>query len=141
MKKVELIGTLMTVVALAMCSRGPRQRRLHKGEIVMKNRISVAVVAVVVLLAASAASAQMQHPGPPSPGQAPSGSQQPMMGMMCPMMGMMHGGGMEGMGMMGTMPNMSDPKAAARMLKLHGDMMKAMGEVMLKHAQALEQEK
>ena len=36
--------------------------------------------------------------------------------------------------------NMSDPKAAARMLKLRGDMMKAMGEVMLKHAQALEQE-
>jgi hypothetical protein len=36
---------------------------------------------------------------------------------------------------------MSDPKAAARMLKLRGEMMKAMGEVMLKHAQALEQEK
>ena len=48
---------------------------------------------------------------------------------------------MEGMGMMGGMPNMSDPKAAARMLKLRGEMMKAMGEVMLKHAQAMEQEK
>lgn len=107
----------------------------------MKNRISVAVIAVAVLLAASAASAQMQHPGRPSPAQDPSGSQPPMMGMMCPMMGMMQGGGMEGMGMMGGMPNMSDPKAAARMLKLRGDMMKAMGEVMLKHAQALEQEK
>ena len=109
----------------------------------MKNQIGVAMIAVVVFLGASAASAQMQHPAPPSPGQAPAGSasQQPMMGMMCPMMGMMRGGGMEGMGMMGGMPNMSDPKAAARMLKLRGDMMKAMGEVMLKHAQALEQEK
>ena len=109
----------------------------------MKNQIRVAMIAVVVLLAASAASAQMQHPVPPSSGQASPGSatQQPMMGMMCPMMGMMRGGGMEGMGMMGGMPNMSDPKAAARMLKLRGDMMKAMGEVMLKHAQSLEQEK
>ena len=108
----------------------------------MKNPVGVALIAVVVFLSASAASAQMQHPAPP-PGQAPPGSasQQPMMGMMCPMMGMMRGGGMEGMGMMGGMPNMSDPKAAARMLKLRGDVMKAMGEVMLKHAQALELEK
>lgn len=123
----------------------------------MKNRIGMVMIAVVVFLATSAASAQMQHPASPSPGQAPQGSasQQPMMGMthpmmgqgtmgqgmMCPMMGMTRGGGMEGMGMMGGMPNMSDPKGAARMLKLRGDMMKAMGEVMLKHAQAMEQEK
>jgi hypothetical protein len=46
-----------------------------------------------------------------------------------------------GPGMMGGMSGMSDPKAQARMLKLHGDMMKAMGEVMLKHGQAMEQEK
>ena len=114
----------------------------------MKNRIRIAMIAAVVFLVASAASAQMQHPAPPSPGQAPPGSasqqpmmMQPMMGMMCPMMGMMRGGGMEGMGMMGGLPSMSDPKAAARMLKLRGEMIKAMGEVMLKHAQALEQEK
>ena len=114
----------------------------------MKNRIGAVMIAVVVFLTASAASAQMQHPAPPSPGQAPPGSasqhpmmMQPMMGMMCPMMGTMRGGGTEGMGMMGGMPNMSDPKAAARMLKLRGEMMKAMGEVMLKHAQAMEQEK
>ena len=114
----------------------------------MKNRIGIAMIAVVMFLATSGASAQMQHPAPPSPGQGPPGSasqqqmmMQPMMGMMCPMMGMMRGGGMEGMGMMGGMPNMSDPRAAARMLKLRGEMMKAMGEVMLKHAQALEQEK
>ena len=54
------------------------------------------------------------------------------MGMMCPMMGMGMGSGMMGM---------SDPKAQARMLKLRGDMMKAMGEVLLKHAQEIEQAK
>jgi len=70
-----------------------------------------------------------------------------MGGMMCPMMGQammgrqpMMGMGM-GAGMMGGMMGTSDPKTMARMLKLRGDMMKAMGEVMLKHAQALEQEK
>jgi len=52
-----------------------------------------------------------------------------------PMMGMETGPGMMG-GMMGA----SNPKTMARMLKLRDEMMKAMGEVMLKHAQALEQE-
>jgi hypothetical protein len=61
-----------------------------------------------------------------------------MMGM-CPMMGM---GGMMGGGMMGGMMGSSaDPKAQARMLKLRGDMMKAMGDVLLKHAQEVEQGK
>jgi hypothetical protein len=58
------------------------------------------------------------------------------------MHGMMHegmmGGGMcgmmGGMGMAGT----SDPKTLARMLQLRGEMMKAVGEVLLKHGQALE---
>jgi hypothetical protein len=56
-----------------------------------------------------------------------------MMGMMCPMM--MSGGA--GHGAAGT----SDPKAQARMLRMRGEMMKAMGDVMLKHAEALEQGK
>jgi len=81
-----------------------------------------------------------------------------MMEMMCPMMmGMMMGNmmgqsgmarGMRGPGIMGggmlgmsAMGSPSDPKAMARMLKLRGDMMKAMSEVLLKHAQELEQEK
>jgi len=74
-----------------------------------------------------------------------------MMETMCPMMmGMMMGrmmtqggaGRMMGMGggMMQGM-NPSDPKAMARTLRFRGDMLKAMGEVMLKHAQDLEQEK
>jgi len=93
--------------------------------------------------------AQMRPMTPqPAPGaatgqqsQTPMMSQGMMGGMMCPMMGQpMMGMGM-GPGMMGGMSGMSDPKAQARMLKLHGDMMKAMGEVMLKHGQAMEQEK
>jgi hypothetical protein len=79
-----------------------------------------------------------------------------MMEMMCPMMmGMMMGHmnpggggrGMPGSGMMGMGGGMmqgmnpSDPKAMARMLRFRGDMLKAMGDVMLKHGQAFEQEK
>jgi len=109
-------------------------------------RIMIAVLALVFLSGGSMAIAQMQpmKPAQLSQGKTPGAAQKPgaqpqqpmmgqgMMGMTCPMMGQ---------GMMGGMMSMSDPKAQARMLKLHGDMMKAMGEVMLKHGQALEQEK
>ena len=42
---------------------------------------------------------------------------------------------------MGGMDLPADPRAAARMLKLRGDMMKAMGDVLLKHAQEMEQQR
>jgi hypothetical protein len=81
-------------------------------------------------------------------GQMPMGGhgeqEQPTMGrgMMCPMMGAMMGGQMDPSGMMGMMSMMGsgqmDPKAMARMLELRGDLLKAMGEVMLKHAKAME---
>jgi hypothetical protein len=81
-------------------------------------------------------------------GQMPMGGQgeqeQSTMGrgMMCPMMGGMMGGQMDPSGMMGMMSMMgggqTDPKAMARMLELRGDLLKAMGEVMLKHAKAME---
>jgi hypothetical protein len=109
-------------------------------------RIVIALVALSLLSGGSMAVAQMRPMTPPQPAPgAATGqpSQMPMMGqgmmggMMCPMMGQPMMG--MGPGMMGGM--MSDPKAMARMLKLHGDMMKAMGEVMLKHGQAMEQEK
>jgi hypothetical protein len=65
-------------------------------------------------------------------------------GMMCPMMGGMMGGQMDPSGMMGMMSMMgggqTDPKAMARMLELRGDLLKAMGEVMLKHAKAMSKE-
>lgn len=107
----------------------------------MKKTIAT-TAGLALLLTVSVAVAQMRPmtPGQPSPGQPPAGThppgpqaQQPMMGqgmmgMMCPMMGQ-------------SMMGMSDPKAQARMLKLRGDMMKAMGEVLLKHAQEIEQAK
>jgi hypothetical protein len=55
-------------------------------------------------------------------------------------------GGMQGQrmampGMMEMMMSSQDPKAAARMLKMRGEMMKAMGEVLMKHGAQLEQQK
>ena len=84
-----------------------------------------------------ATSAHGQHGA--SPGGAAASGQEAhshMMGsgMMCPMM-TSHGSGGHG-----TTAS-SDPKAEARMLRMRGEMMKAMGEVMLKHAEALEQGK
>lgn len=118
----------------------------------------MSVLGVLALLGwTTVAEAQTQRPP-----QAQMGGQAMMgpgmMEMMCPMMmGMMmarmtgQGGmprGMMGSGMMGegmagmsAMGNPADPKAMARMLRLRSDMMKAMSEVMLKHAQELEQEK
>jgi hypothetical protein len=62
-----------------------------------------------------------------------------MMGMMCPMMSGMMGGQTDPMGMMAMMGGgQMDPKAMARMLALRGDLLKAMGEVMLKHAKDME---
>ncbi len=68
-----------------------------------------------------------------------------MMAMMCSHMGhqmehRMMGMGM-GPGMMGGMMGTSDLKTQARMLRFRGDMMKAMSDVMLKHAAELEKAK
>jgi hypothetical protein len=62
-----------------------------------------------------------------------------MMGIMCPRMGeqMNPSGMMSMMSMMGG--GERDPKAMARMLELRGDLLKAMGEVMLKHAKAMKE--
>ena len=66
------------------------------------------------------------------------------------MMGGMHGGGMHAGGMMGGMCGMmgamgmgpmmggaSDPKTLGRMLQMRGEIMKAVGDVLIKHGQAL----
>jgi hypothetical protein len=62
-----------------------------------------------------------------------------MMATMCPMMG----GQMDPSSMMSMMSMMGggerDPKAMARMLELRGDLLKAMGEAMLKHAKAIKE--
>jgi hypothetical protein len=53
-----------------------------------------------------------------------------------PMTGM--GRGMMGGGMMGTMPMMSgDPKQQAELMAMRGEMMKAMGDIMMKYAERM----
>ena len=93
-------------------------------------------LAVLFTVSVTVAQTRPMTPAQASHEQAPAGphapgpqSHPPMMEqgmMMCPMMAQ-------------SMMGMSDPKAQARMLKLRGDMMKAMGEVLLKHAQEMEQ--
>ena len=114
-------------------------------------KVILLVACLAVLVAVPMAVAQMRPMTPPQPSQsqAPGGAQtpakpsiQPMMGsgkmgMMCPMMGQSMMSVEMGPGMMG----MVDSKAQARILKLRGDVMKAMGEVMLKRAEEIEHEK
>jgi hypothetical protein len=50
----------------------------------------------------------------------------------------MMGGGMMGPGMMGG-GQPGDPRAMAQMMEMRGEMMKAMGEIMLKHAKKLQE--
>jgi hypothetical protein len=60
-----------------------------------------------------------------------------MMGMMCPMMG----GQMDPMGMMAMMGGgQTDPKAVGRALELRGELLKAVGDVLIKHGQAMKKE-
>ena len=79
----------------------------------------------------------MGHPPRMEPGTMGQGMMEmPMMGMMCPMMGRgrMGMGGM--MGMMGG--GQADPKAMGRMLQVRGDILRAIGEVLIKHGKAME---
>jgi len=50
----------------------------------------------------------------------------------------MMGGGMMGPGMMGGMMMGGDPKQQAEMMAMRGEMMKAMGDIMLKYAQRMQ---
>ena len=95
---------------------------------------------------ATPSAGENSHPSPADPAGQPPRMGHAMMGqgtaggIMCPMMGGAMGQGMSGMDTMARMMA-SDPKTTARLLKLRGEMMKAMGEVMVKHGQALDQEK
>lgn len=99
-------------------------------------RIALAVMLLPVLLLGSSEAAekpQKAAPGGQPPimggmmGQETMGM--PMMGMMCPM-----GRGMM-MGMMGG--GQMDPKTLAQMLQLRGEVLRAIGEVMIKHGKAM----
>jgi hypothetical protein len=92
---------------------------------------------------------QMSAPRGPHAGP-PAGGMMPMMDMCQQMMaggmmsgphamagGMMGGGGMMAGGMMGG-PQSTDPKMMAHMMEMRGEMMKAMGEIMMKHAQKMQ---
>jgi hypothetical protein len=101
---------------------------------------------VLILIGTTVLGAQHQMSGRMQMGgqqEQPSG-QPSMMGrgmmgmpMMCQMMPQMMGGHMDLLGMMGG--DQIDPKTMARMLQLRGDMLKAMGEVLLKHGKAMEE--
>ena len=122
-----------------------------------KTVAALALASVVVLAVVSVGTAQTKPVAPGSPeshthteGQTPKESPQmpmmtpEMMAMMCSQMRQHHGGMMGtgmGPGMMGGMMGASDPKAQARMLRFRADMMKAMSDVMLKHAAELEKAK
>ena len=80
-----------------------------------------------------AASAPAAQPAQPAP--APGGT---MSMEMCHQMMMSHmmGGGMMGMPMGGEAQ--MDPKTRAQMLEMRGEMMKAMGDIMMKHAKKMQ---
>jgi hypothetical protein len=118
----------------------------------MFSRRAGLVAVILIGLVASSAQAQMCGGGPamaqagpaePSPGQ-PSMMGRGMMGQgMCPMcmmpaMASMRGGSMEPMGLMGLPGDgPTDPKARGQWLQLRGELLKAMGEVLMKHGQAV----
>jgi hypothetical protein len=106
------------------------------------------------------ATSQQQPTPAPKPATPAQGGQTPQMlhmqhMEMCRQMmmnhpGMMGGGmgpammrdGMMGPGMMGMMPMMSgDPKQQAEMMAMRGEMMKAMGDIIMKYAQRMQSAK
>ena len=104
---------------------------------------SIAVCAMMLAVTSPALAQQPARPdahhppqgGAAAPGMthgpgARRGEGHDMMAMCREMMG-----GMGPMGMRGPM----DPKQAAQMMEMRGEMMKAMGEIMMKHAQRLQQ--
>ena len=105
----------------------------------------LSVLGVLALLGWTALAEAQGQPAPGGQMMGPGMMEQhhQRMEMMCPMMMGMMMGRMAGEGMAGmpAMGNPADPKAMARMLRLRSDMMKAMSEVLFKHAQELEQEK
>ena len=89
-------------------------------------RLYWVLVAALVLVVTATAGAQMQPPpsGQPGPGDGPG-----MGAGMCPMM--MGGGRMMG----------GSPGESARMMQMRGEMMKAMGDIMIKYGKAMESAK
>lgn len=91
---------------------------------------TVVLLGLGLVLFAGVAVAQQSATQP-----SPERGHQHMQGGMCPMMGGMMGGGMMGGGTMGMMGGQSD---SPRMMQMRGEMMKAMGEVLMKYGKAME---
>jgi hypothetical protein len=117
----------------------------------MKRPVITTMLAATMVLASGATVAAQQHgPGTPALAPAPTGAaadqhaqSAPQMMEMCRQM-MGHSGRMGGMGggMMGSgmmdMPMMGgDPKQHADMMAMRGEMMKAMGDIMVKYAERM----
>jgi hypothetical protein len=124
---------------------------------------SIASLALVATLLMTAfALGEEHHAPPPSPpcgtvgpqaqrsdpspmmgrGMMSQGTGMPMLCGACPMMRQMVGATMEPpeMGMMGMMGAGKDRKAAAQMLQMRGEMLKAMGEILLKYGTLMAEE-
>ena len=117
-------------------------------------------VLAITMLILSTAVAYAQQPAPPAAAPPPGPAGMPMMemcremmaahggmmggGMMAPGMPGGRGGMMDGPGMMGGMmgPGMmggGDPKMMGHMMEMRGEIMKAVGDIMIKHAQKMQQ--
>ena len=101
----------------------------------------IVAIGIVALATATTASAQPptadQHHPPgqtPTPSVQPSPAPAPHAGGMMPMMEMCRE--MMGPGMMRGQSG--DPKMMAEMMEMRGEMMKAMGDIMMKHAKKMQ---
>src|SRR5262245_24113176 len=128
-----------------MHSRCPGTRRLTDEEEHSMTRFGAVITgALLSILLVSPVYAQQpgtakdpHHPGTPPttpacPTPAVKGGEMPMMDMCRQMMG-----DMMPMPMMGGAAS-SDPKEKADMLQMRGEMMKAMGDIMMKHARRMQ---
>ena len=117
----------------------------------------IVAIALIVLTTATQAGAQQpaspadpHHPPgqtqPPAPSVQPTPTPAPPAGRKMPMMEMcremMSGHPEMAPGMMGggqsSDPKASDPKTMVQMMEMRGEMMKAMGDIMLKHARKMQ---
>jgi hypothetical protein len=125
----------------------------------MKRVLGFVTVSALLMIAIAPVRAQQPAPGPPGGAHEHGQLQSPAPGQQAPVPGQPgpggpHGGGMGGMrgGMMGgiggegpmalcptaMMMAHHDAKANARSLRLCGDLLKAMGDVLVKHGAELE---
>src|SRR5215475_12735440 len=106
-------------------------RRIGGGEMMKR----VVIIGALILAVAGVAVAQQ----PTAPSTAAPGHQPSMQDGMCPMMsgGMMGGGMMQGGMMPRMMGMMGGGQSDSRMMQMRGEMMKAMGDIMIKYGKML----